>query len=85
MILDTASSPCRPLFVACGRTSDEKLGGELGTRLSHDQILVLTFPFSSTEGLVVDEAPYVVTFQPTDPEILFSSGELLNKWCFDQV
>ena len=52
-------------------------GGGLGTRLSHDQILVVTFTFSSTEGLVVDEAPYVVTFQPTNPEILFSSGELL--------
>ena len=25
----------------------------------------------------MDEAPYVVTLQPTDPEILFSSGELL--------
>ena len=38
---------------------------------------VVTFTFSSTEGLVVDEPPYVVTLQPTDPEILFSSGELL--------
>ena len=51
--------------------------GGRGTRLSHDGILIVTFTFSSTEGLVVDGAPYVVTFQPTDPEILFNSGELL--------
>ena len=40
-------------------------------------MLTVTFTFSSTEGLVVDGAPYVVTFQPTDSEILLNSGELL--------